>query len=135
MPLALVMFQCLWHYHHFHCTAVSILSSGFWCHSLSRLPACLGDDLGTSHLVVGFLLVFLFPLQMEWILATQATVPPTVDWAESSCPPMVCYGMVHCLMSACRLHCNCHTFTAVLFLREINFHMTSCISCWPANMC
>ena len=43
--------------------------------SLSRFPAHLGDNLGTSHLAVGFLLVFSFPLEMEWILATKAQCP------------------------------------------------------------
>ena len=103
--------------------------------SLSRFPAHLWDDLGTSCLAVGFLLVFTSPLGMEWILATQATVSPAIDWAESSCPPMVCDGSMHCLMLACRLHCKSCTFTVVLFLREINFHTTSHISCWPVNMC
>ena len=67
-------------------------------------------------------------------MATQATVSPTVDWAESSCPPMVCDGSVHCLMLACQLHCKCYMFTDVLFLREIDFHMASDIGCWLADM-
>ena len=34
------------------------------------------------------------------------TVSPTVDWTESSCPPMVCDGMVHCPLLACQPCCN-----------------------------
>ena len=136
--------QCPWHYLMFSApgtiTIFTVqLSASCWVGSgvtsLSRFPACLGDDLGTSHLAVGFLLVFAFPLGMEWILATQAQCPLTVDWAESSCPPMVCDGMAHCPILACWPHCKCHTFTAVLFWREINFHTTSCIGHQLADMC
>ena len=68
-------------------------------------------------------------------MATQATVSPAVDWAESSCPPMVCDGSMHCLMLACQPHCKCHTFTIVLSLREIDFHMTSHIGHQLTDMC
>ena len=142
VPLALLKVKCPWH---LKCSVPLALSPFFTAQftascwvgtgitSLSRFLAHLGDDLGTSCLVVGFLLVFSFPLGMEWI-ATQA-VSIILDWAESSCPPMLCDGIADCPMLACWPLCKCHTFTAVLFWREVNFHMNSHVCCWLANRC
>ena len=50
-----------------------------------RLPAHLGDDLPHGNgVVIGY----------------TATVSSIVEWAESSCSPMVCDGMMHCPLLA-----------------------------------
>ena len=69
-----------------------------------------------SLFAVGFLMVSMFPLGMEWIVAIQVTVSPLGNWAESSCTIGVCDGVTHCLMLACQPHCKCHTLTSVLLL-------------------
>ena len=63
------------------------------------------------------------------------TVSPVVEWAESSCSPLVGDGMMHCPLSAWQLHCMCHTFTTVLFSNAVDFHMAFCVGHWPANLC
>ena len=127
--------QYPWHYHPFHCTVYSILSSGFWC-NLSVLgfqpilgmiwepPVWLWDSSSSS------------PSPGNGVdIGYTGTVSPTVDWAESSCPPLVCDGMMHCPLLACQLCCKCCTFTAVLFLRESDFCMAFCVGHWPGDMC
>ena len=70
--------QCPWHYHYFHCCSL--------LHPVSEWvlvsPLHLGHQPFSGMiwelacLVVGFLLVFSFPLGMEWILAIRLQCPP-----------------------------------------------------------
>ena len=96
----------------FSLCSFSICQVGSGVTSLSRFPAHIGDDLGTSHLTVGFLLVFSFPLGMEWILATRLQCPPLITgqippallwcvmaWHTAQCQPVGCTSnVVHLLL-------------------------------------
>ena len=64
--------------------------------------------------------------------AILVTVSPIGNWADSSCTIGVCNGIVHCPMSACCPHCNCHMFTSILLLKEIIFvWLLVSVTSWP----
>ena len=124
--------QCPWHYHFSLCSCqhpiewvlVSPLFLGFQpiLGMIWELPIWLWGSSWSSCSPWEQSGSWLHRLQCPLLLTGQS--PPALLWCV----------MVWCT-AQCQPHCKCHMFTAVLFLREINFCTASCIGCQLANMC
>ena len=104
-------------------TSLSYISSPS-CGWSGNLPSACGIPLG-----------LLLPSGNGVDIGYTDTVSPTVDWAESSCPPPECDSMIALPAVSLLPCCKCHTFTAVLFSRESDFHMTFPVGHWLADLC
>ena len=102
--------------------------------SLDRLPVHLRIFVELPILLWGSSWSPCSPWEWSGLWLYWSKHPPLVT-GQSPPALLVCDGVAHCPMLACQPHCKCHTFTGVLLLREIIFHMTFCIGCWPAAMC